>query len=135
MPIAEIKKAAEKRLLTISPSLPTGFEGQDFDPPATAYQRCQFMIMPPDDPVFGTGYYRERVQFQVYVSYPAGEGTGDAFRRAELVRDLFKKGTTFTESGITIYILRTPKVGTDLVASGRVIVPVFIDLVADVYSA
>lgn len=135
MAIVEIKKAAEKHLLTLSPSVPTSFEGVDFEPPSGMYQRTQFMIRSPNDPVFGTGYYRELVQFQVFVSIPDGNGTGDAFRRAELIRDLFKKGTTLTEAGIKIHVLTTPKVSTDMIASGRVSVPVFIDLVAEVYSA
>lgn len=134
MAISFIKKAAEKHLLTLSPSIPTSFEGVNFDPPQGMYQRTQFLIRSPDDPVLGTGYYRENVNFQVYVSIPDGNGTGDAYRRAELIRNLFKKGTTLVESGIMIHVLSTPKVSTDMQASGRIIVPVFIDLTAEVYS-
>jgi hypothetical protein len=134
MSISFIKKAAEKHLLTLTPSIPTSFEGVSFAPPSGMYQRAQFLIRSPDDPVLGTGYYRENISFQVFVSIPDGNGTGDAYRRADLIRNLFKKGTTLFESGISIHVLTTPKVSTDMQAAGRIIVPVFIDLTAEIYS-
>ena len=134
MAVLEITKAAEQRLLEITPSIPTAFEGVHFEPPSGMYQRCQFIISPPDDPVLGTGYYRERVEFQVFVSSPAGLGVGDALARAELIRDKFKKGTYFTSGVIKIHVLSTPQVAGTVPLGDRVVVPVMISLVGEVYS-
>lgn len=134
MAVLEITQAAEQRLLEITPSIPTAFEGVHFEPPNEMYQRCQFIISSPEDPVLGTGYYRERVEFQVFISSPSGIGVGDALARAELVRDKFKKGTYFESGNIKIHVLTTPQVAGTLVAGDRVIVPVMISLVGEVYS-
>lgn len=134
MAVAEITQAAEQRLLAITPSIPTAFEGVHFEPPAGIYQRCQFVVSPPEDPVLGLGYYRERIEFQVFISAPAGFGAGEALERAELVREQFKKGTYFTSGSIKIYVLNTPQVAGTVVAGDRVVVPVMISLVGEVYS-
>lgn len=134
MAVLEITQAAEQRLLEITPSIPTAFEGVHFEPPVGMYQRCQFIISPPEDPVLGTGYYRERVEFQVFISSPAGLGVGDALARAELIRDKFKKGTYFTSGTIKIYVLNTPQVSGTVPLGDRVVVPVMISLVGEVYS-
>lgn len=134
MAVAEITQAAEQRLLAITPSIPTAFEGVHFEPPASIYQRCQFVVSPPEDPVLGLGYYRERIEFQVFISAPSGFGAGEALERAELVREQFKKGTYFTSGSIKIYVLNTPQVAGTVVAGDRVVVPVMISLVGEVYS-
>lgn len=131
--IVNIKRACEKHLATLTPSLPTGFEGVDFTPPNTMYQRCQFVVNTPDDPVFGTGYHRERVEFQVFVVDVSGKGTTSAIQRAELIRNHFAKGTTLVESGTPVHILSTPQIAGTKISQGRVIVPVLISAVAEVY--
>ena len=147
MAVLEITQAAEQRLLEITPSIPTAFEGVHFEPPTGMYQRCQFIISPPEDPVLGTGYYRERVEFQVFVSSPAGLGVGDALARAELIRAKFKKGTSFDTDIIAnwweyfnnpvfikVHVLSTPQVAGTVPLGDRVVVPVMISLVGEVYS-
>ncbi len=121
-----------KRLNTLSPSLPTGYEGAKFDPPTTIYQRVQFVPRKPDDPVFGRGYYRERVEMQVFINAPLNKGTGEALTRAELVRNHFKKGTKFTEDSVVLHVLETPRIAGTAVISDRVVVPVLIDVIAEV---
>lgn len=133
MAVAEITQAAEQRLLAITPSIPTAFEGVHFEPTSGMYQRCQFVISPPDDPVLGLGYYRERIEFQVFVSVPSGQGVGEALQRAELIREQFKKGTFFTSGSIRIYVLNTPQVAGTIIAGDRVVVPVMISLIGEVY--
>ena len=120
--------------MALVPSLPTAFEGLSFDPPTTMYQRCQFLIQSPDDPVLGTGYYRERIQFQVFIVGEANKGTAEAIQRAEIVRERFKKGTTLLEGGFRIHILSTPKVGSVSPVGTRTITPVLIDVVTEIYS-
>ena len=132
--IVNIKRACEKHLAALVPSVVTAYEGVNFDAPSNAmYQRCQFTISSPDDPVFGTGYHRERVQFQVFVVDPLGKGTTDALQRAELIRLHFAKGTTLVEGTTPLHVLTTPQIAGNSVSQGKVIVPVLIDLVAEVY--
>lgn len=133
--INDIKRASERKLLSISPSLATSFEAIEFNPPVDLmYQRCQFLIMPPDDSSFPTGYYRERVQMQVFVADTLGHGTTAANERAELIRSTFFRGLSYTENSIHIRVLETPKIQSAFVSQDRVIVPVMIDLNCDVYT-
>ena len=134
MAIAETKRALERNLNGLTPTLPTAYEGVNFDPPTTIYQTVQFVIRKPDDPVLGTGYYRERLELQVFIVGEANKGTAASITRAELVRDRFKKGTTLTEGAFKIYILETPHVGSTAPVGNRTITPVFIDVVTEVYS-
>lgn len=133
MAIAEIKKALERRLNALTPTVQTAFEGVSFKPtPGTMYQRAQLRIDDPDDPVLGKGYYRERVQFQVFVVDETNKGTGNAIARAELIREAFKKGTSLTESGVVMHVLETPRISGATSATDRVVVPVLINVVAEV---
>lgn len=130
--IKDIKKAAEVRLASLTPALPTSYEGSNFTPPTGMYQICQVVIQPPEDPVYGTGYYRERVQFQVFVSAPSGAGTGDALARGELIRDHFAKGLTLSEGTTLIHVLTTPFLGSARIVNNRILVPVLINLTGEV---
>lgn len=134
MAILEIKRAAERHLLGLSPSVPTAYEGVSFTPPSTIYQRVQVQPRRIEDPVLGAGFHREIVSFQVFVVSPVNQGTAEAISRAELIRDRFKKGTSLLESNIRIHILSTPQIAGASVQQDRIIVPVLIELVAEVYS-
>jgi hypothetical protein len=134
MAIVETKRACERRLQTLTPSVPTAYEGVTFTPPNTMYQKVQFVISQPDDPVLGTGYYRERLQMQVFIVDETNKGTSGAIQRAELIRGLFPKGLTITEGAFRIYVLSTPQIAGSTQATNRTIVPVLIDLVTEVYS-
>lgn len=132
MTIQKIQRAAERRLATISPSVPTAYEGVSFTPPSTGlYQRVSFDIRPPDDPTFGTGFHREQILMKVFIVGQPNQGRADVLARAELVRDLFAKGTFFIEDGIRIHVLRTPQIAG---MSQSIVCPVLINLVAEVYS-
>jgi hypothetical protein len=134
MAIAESKRALERHLMALVPSLPTAFEGVSFDVPTSMYQRCQLRIGKPTDPVLGTGYYREVIQFQVFILGEANKGTTESIQRAEIVREQFKKGTTLLEGDFRIHILSTPTVGSVSPVGTRTITPVLIDVVTEVYS-
>jgi hypothetical protein len=138
MAVLETKKCLERHLMALTPALPTSFEGVSFDPPATMYQSCQLRIDSPDDPTLsagvGVGFYRERIQFQVFVVDASNNGTASAIQRAELIRDWFKKGSTFQEGAFRIHILATPKVSSSAQINTRTVVPIMIDVVTEVYS-
>lgn len=131
-PILSTKKAAEARLATLS--IPTAYENAEFKPTAgQKYLSVQFDIRTPDDPVIGDVYYRERISFQVFVCDLLNKGTASAITTAEQIRDLFKKGTSLTQDGYSIYVLETPRISGSVKTNDRLIVPVLIDLVVDVF--
>ena len=131
--IIDTKRAAERLLLSLTPSIPTALESVDFEPPVNAmYQRVQFMLNPPDDPVFTAGYHRENIQMQVFVADTKGHGTVQVNTRAELIRSAFYKGRTFIEGSTRIHILRTPQMQSAFAVQDRIVVPVLINLVAEV---
>lgn len=132
MSVLKTQKGLIKHLNLLVPSLPTAYEGASFTPPSTIYQRLQFRVNQPDDPVLGTGYYRERMELQIFVNAPANKGTGEALTRAELLRTHFKKGTTIAEDSILIHILETPQISGTVAFGDRIICPVLIDVTAEV---
>ena len=134
MAIIEIKKAAERHLNNLTPVVPIAWEGVSFTPTTELYERVQFTIQPPEDPVFGTGFYREHVTMQVFCLGSTNKGTAEVLTRAELIRNHFKKGTVLVEGDVKIHILTTPQIAGTSIVSDKVICPVLIELVAEVYS-
>lgn len=133
MSITIAQTAVRRRLAALTPSLPTAFEGIPFTAPTGMYQRLQFVISPPTDPTFGTYFHRENIQVQIFVADQLDVGTAGAFARAEVLRDWFYKGLTLTESGVRMHVLRTPQIAGASVTSDRIIVPVLIPLIVEVY--
>lgn len=132
--IIDAKRAVERILINLAPTLPTAFEGVDFEPPDTIYQACFISINTPDDPVWPAGYHRENITFNVFVVDKKGEGTTAALSRASLIREAFYKGLTLIENGTKILILSTPQImGTSATNNNRIVVPVMIDLKVEVY--
>ena len=134
MAIIEIKKAAERHLNSLTPQVPIAWEGVSFTPPAGLHERVQFTIQPPEDPVLGTGFHRERLTMQVFCLGATNKGTAEVLTRAELIRNHFKKGTVLVEGNIKIHILTTPQIAGTSIVTDKVICPVLIELVAEVYS-
>ena len=134
MSVQVLKKAARLKLAELTPAIPTAYEAFPFDPPAGLYQRLQFVVQRPDDPVLGDQYYRERIQMQVFLNAPAGVGTSQVDTQAELLRQHFRKGLSFEQDGMNVYVLRTPQISGTIVLQNRVIIPVFIELVGEVFS-
>ena len=133
-PVINTKKAVERYLSTMTPSISIAYEGVSFTPPANEmYLRTQLIINQPDDPVIGDKYYRERMTFQVFVCDVLNKGTANALAKAEAIRTRFDKGLTLIESGMRIHVTRTPQVAGAVVTNDRLVVPVFIDLWCEVY--
>lgn len=131
-PISSTKRAVERRLNTLSPSVPIAYENVSFIPPTGMYLRTQFTIQNPDDPVYGTGYYREQTTFQVFVCEELNKGTVSAQTKAEAIRTLFTKGTSFIEDGYRIHVLQTPQIAGSIVTSDRLVIPILIGLTVEV---
>lgn len=133
MSITTAQTAVRRRLAALTPSLPTAFEGIPFTAPTGMYQRLQFVISPPTDPTYGTYFHRENIQVQIFVADQLDVGTAGAFSRAQVLRDWFYKGLTLEESGVRMHVLRTPQIAGASVTSDRIIVPVLIPLIVEVY--
>lgn len=116
----------------LSPILPTAYEGVGFTPPTAMYQRVQFRILKPDDPVLGRGYYRERLELQVFIYGEINKGTGEVLDRAELLRQHFKKGTTLVEQQVVIHVLETPAISGTAVIGDKILCPVIITATAEI---
>ena len=131
-----VKKAIRLHLSTM-PSVPaTAYEAMSFDAPDDdVYLRLQFVVNTPDDPTLGVGYYRERITAQIFVVDSAGHGTGTAEQLAETIRQHFKKGTTLIQDGVRIQVLTTPQISGSVVLQNKLIIPVMINVVGEVFTA
>src|SRR5574344_3052064 len=111
MSIIDIKNAFEAKLLEMTPAISTIYEASPCKPVAgVPYQAVRLIPQTPDNPVVDGPFYREQGEFQIFLAYPSNQGTGDVLRRAQMVRDLFKRGTTLTKNGLSILIYRTPTI-------------------------
>lgn len=131
--LLNIKKAFEKKLALLVPSIATAYEGVSFTPNTAAYQRTVLVPNQPLNPTMGSDHYREAGSFQVFLNYPANKGSGEAIARASQIRSLFKRGTTLIESGTEVKILTTPQISGSSIVSDRIVVPVIIRYIADVF--
>lgn len=132
MSVLKTQSALIKHLKLLLPAIPTAYESVSFITPNSLYQRVQFRILKPDDPVLGTGYYRERLEMQIFVYGLSNKGTGEVLAQAELLRNHFKKSTTLVEQGIYVHILETPTISGTQVIGNRVVCPVLIPVVAEI---
>ena len=97
------------------------------------YLYTQLVILTPDEPTIGDRYYRERIQFQVFVCDVLNKGTVNALTVAEQIRALFDKGTTLVQNTSTIHIVSTPRIDSPTVTEDRIVVPVIVELWTEVY--
>lgn len=130
--LVDAKRACEKHLLTLDNTIATAYEGVNFEPPNEMYQKTQIVIQRPDDPVFGTGYHRENMQFQVFVVDKAGSGTTNALFKAHDIRTHFKKGTTLIENTTKVLILETPQISGTIISQGKIVIPILISTTVEV---
>lgn len=127
MSLQNAKKAFEKYLNALTPSIETAYEAVSFNPTSgVPYQYVQLTPWKPQNPTLGDQYFRDTGEFQIFLCYPTGKGTGEVLARAELVRLHFKRGTTLTEGVSKILITDTPKIAGSIIAQDRVVVPVLI---------
>lgn len=132
--IVNIRAALEIALNAMSPALATAWENNAFAPPAStvAYQKAYTMFATPDNPEWGSSH-QELGIFQVTLCYPLQVGTSAAAARAELLRTTFKRGASFTNSGVTVNITKTPEVGAGTPAGDRFEMPVKIRFMAQIF--
>jgi hypothetical protein len=128
-----VKAALETALNGMSPSLSTAWECVDFAHDSGAiYQRVTVLFAKPENPVFGSDFYREIGFMQVDLFYPKKKGSGDAMARAELIRATFKRGNSFTQSGVTVIVDSTPEISNGYISGDRFVLPVIVNFYANI---
>ena len=127
MALLNIKKALEKHLAAMTPSIQTAYEGVSFIPTqGTPYQRVIVSPRRPENPTMGDSYHREVGTFQIFLNYPNNKGTADAIARAEMIQEHFKRGTTLTDGGYNVIVMYTPQIAGTTIIGDRLIVPVLV---------
>ena len=134
MELQNIRIAFEKAATEVSPELDTFYENSPAPKPTQkkAYQKLQLVPFRPENPTFGDNYYREVGEFQIFLCYPAREGTASALQKAQVIRDTFFRGSTLVQGGTEIIIQKTPFVDRGIVIEDRYVVPVIIEYFASV---
>jgi hypothetical protein len=106
----KIRQALETAVSTITPALATVRENEKYTPiEGVPYQYIQFVGFIPDTAEV-TKSHRICGYMQIDLMYPLLKGTGASQARAELIKDKFKKGSTFVKDDINVNILNTPEI-------------------------
>lgn len=131
MSAVKIKAALETALNGMT-ALSTNWENTAFLPVAgNAYQQVNILFAEPDNVEYGRTH-RELGYMQCKLMYPLQAGTATATTRAELIRSTFYRGASFTASGVTVIIERTPEIGAGSVEGDRWAIPVKIRFFANI---
>lgn len=122
--IPAVRQALETALNNMTPSLATAWENVDFSPiNGTPYQRAFLLAAEPDNPEIG-GLVIEQGILQVSLCYPLGAGPQPAEARFELIRTTFYRGASFTASGVTTIVEKTPEISPAMIEPDRYVRPV-----------
>lgn len=109
MSVVKCKAALETAVNAMTPSLPTAYENVPFMPViGTAYQRLDIKFAEPGNQEYG-GNYQEMGVMYLTLCYPTDAGTGASDARVELIRQTFKRGSSFSNAGLSVVIERTPE--------------------------
>jgi len=132
MSTVNIRAALETALNNITPSIAQAWENAAFTPVAgTPYQQVNILFAEPDNVEYGRTY-RELGYLQIKLMYPLKNGSLTAITRAELIRSTFYRGASFTSSGVTVVIDKTPEISAGSVEGDRWAIPVKIRFFANI---
>jgi hypothetical protein len=72
---------------------------------------------------------------QIVLHYPRGRGTGDAERRAALIRDILYRGSTFADGGISVMVEGVPRIarGMNDDDTQEWVLPIYVRFHADIF--
>ena len=105
----KIRAALETALAAMTPAVSTAFQNVAFTPVANVpYQKAEFLWARPTNDEFGSNWRQDGI-CQVTLRYPANAGPGAAGARADLITATFKRGNSYTSSGVTVVISDTPE--------------------------
>jgi len=125
MSLVLVRAALETALAAMTPALATAWENVPFSPPTASvpYQAAYLLPSTPDNEEFGSAHVEQAI-FQVSLYYPLQAGAAAAATRAEALRSLFKRGASFTRSGVVVKVTHTPEVSQGTVDGDRWFLPV-----------
>jgi hypothetical protein len=106
-----IKGALENKIISITPTISTAYEGVSFTPVVgVPYQEVYFMpAINEAQYINDKGYFAKGI-FQITLSYPFGVGTNDIMARAQLYVNAFSMGEVLMNQGQKVTISDAPDV-------------------------
>lgn len=135
MSLVSCRQALEIPLFAMTPALPVAWENQLYTPITnTSFVRAVLMPAEPENPTLGDGYHRLNGIFYLEFHYPKNAGSAAAAARAELTKTTFKRGNSFTNSGVKVVINKTPEVGMGSVIGEFWVLPMRMRWYAEVFT-
>ena len=132
---ANIRKAFEKKLISVCPANSIAFEAVDYTPKnGTPYHSCRLVPATVQNPTLGDNYHREVGIFSVVLHYPLGVGSQQAAARAEELKLIFHRNLTIVEANTEVNISKTPSIGSGYVDNGRYCIPIRIQYYTNEFS-
>lgn len=111
MSVLVVKQLLETAIAAMLPALPTAWQNVPFERPTNApWQKIDLLFAAPENPEMGNSFYREQGVLQVSLFYPFNVGTATGLARAEQIRELFYRGSSFTNGALTVIIAQTPEI-------------------------
>jgi len=133
--VIKVRQALEIAVFSMAPTLATAYDNQPYTPSTSVpYQRVTLVPSMPDNATIGDGHYQERGLLFIELHYPINNGSVTAATRAELIRTTFKRGSSFTNGGVTVVIEKTPEIGQGTVQDAFWVLPVRIRFYAEVFA-
>lgn len=135
MSSVKVKAALEIALAAMTPALATAWPNVAFIPPVASsapWQRADVLFAAPEDLEIGATYHREQGVFLVALFYPLQTGGVAGQTRAELLRSVFYRGATFTNSGVSVTIEQTPEISAGAADGDRWVILVKIRFYANI---
>lgn len=133
MSLPAVRAALETAVNGLSPALATAWQNHPYSPVnGTPYQRVTLLPATPDDIEMSGKKYLEVGVMQIDLFYPLDNGAGAAEARAEVVRDTFYRGASFTSGSVTVDITRTPEILPGTPDEDRFMVPVRVRYAAQI---
>lgn len=135
MSLASIKIALESAVKSAFPTMPIGWENVSYSPPVDGSMWFAVNVIPatPENPTLGDAFHREVGFMQIMISSPIDGGSGKSYSKAELIRDAFPRGTSFTSGGYTVTIAKTASIGPGSRQQDRFMLPVRIYWFANIF--
>lgn len=124
MSLIATRQALEVALFGMTPTIDIAWENQTYVPSSSVpYIRAVLMPSEPENPTMGDGFHRLNGLLYLEFFYPKSTGSATAAARAELTKTTFKRGNSFTNSGVKVIIDKTPEIGMGAVINEWWVLP------------
>jgi hypothetical protein len=116
------------------PVIKISYENTDFNPVINeSFIKCFLIPADTDNPSLGDDHKRYYGIFKVLIYVPESGGTNLGNTIANSLFAKFERGSSFTLSGITVRILRSPSINPALYDDGWYVLPISIQYQSDIY--